>query len=494
MDRDGSRAGVAAGAWQGVPVRVLQLAALLLVLLKLGLVAGSGAFMDEAYYWMWGQHPALSYYDHPPLNAWLQGLSGALFGWNRFSLRLMVVLSLLGDFGLLWLFARRLAPVDPAPLFWASLVLFLSTPIFFAVTAVALPDHLLILFGLASLYCFHGFLGDWSVTTNKPWTQLYLGALCLGLAVLAKYNGAFIGLGVGLFILVTPRLRPLLGRWQLWGAVLLALALQAPVLAWNIGSNFASFGFILSGRHGGLDNATDGLLPFLVSIPVFLSPFLLWPMFRWAAGAGRMPGDGPARTVFWVSTLAILGLSLVTMALFHWNLPAYLAVLPFLGLVLRSRWLLALHVLYGTIFLGGTLVNYAVMPITDVGRFRDEATAWVYGWDIPADAITRLRAEHAVAFVATPDYTTAALLGYALRDRDVTSLSPRTDQFDFWFDAAAHAGADALLLADDWRPLPDVVAARFASVTRLESLAVEQAGRPVNRFNIYLARGFKGDG
>jgi hypothetical protein len=22
---------------------------------------------DEAYYWLWGQHMALSYFDHPPL-------------------------------------------------------------------------------------------------------------------------------------------------------------------------------------------------------------------------------------------------------------------------------------------------------------------------------------------------------------------------------------------------------------------------------------------
>ncbi len=29
---------------------------------------------DEAYYWLWGQHPGLSYYDHPPLQAWIQGL------------------------------------------------------------------------------------------------------------------------------------------------------------------------------------------------------------------------------------------------------------------------------------------------------------------------------------------------------------------------------------------------------------------------------------
>ena len=31
---------------------------------------------DEAYYWLWGQHLDWSYYDHPPLAAWLERLSG----------------------------------------------------------------------------------------------------------------------------------------------------------------------------------------------------------------------------------------------------------------------------------------------------------------------------------------------------------------------------------------------------------------------------------
>jgi 4-amino-4-deoxy-L-arabinose transferase-like glycosyltransferase len=48
---------------------------------------------DEAYYWLWGQHPALSYYDHPPLEAWLQGLFTAVLGRSTFVLRLPNLLS-----------------------------------------------------------------------------------------------------------------------------------------------------------------------------------------------------------------------------------------------------------------------------------------------------------------------------------------------------------------------------------------------------------------
>ena len=54
--------------------------------------------MDEAYYWMWGQHPALSYYDHPPLNSWLLSLSSAVFGSIVWGLILLHTVHLVTDF------------------------------------------------------------------------------------------------------------------------------------------------------------------------------------------------------------------------------------------------------------------------------------------------------------------------------------------------------------------------------------------------------------
>lgn len=471
----------------------LKALAAILVLGKLALLVGAGPFMDEAYYWMWGQHPALSYYDHPPLNAWLQGLAGAMFGWNRFALRIIVGLALLADVWLLWLFARRLAP-DAAPaLFWATLVLFLSTPIFVAVTAVALPDHLLVTLGLAALYGFHRYLADWRADAPTPDRWLYLGAACLGLAVLSKYNAAFIGFGVLAFILAVPRLRPLLLRWQTYAAAGLALAIQAPVLAWNLQNDFASFGFILAGRHEGLAQRTDGVIPFLVSIIVFLSPFLLWPIGRFLARPILpQPGDGLFRAIVIVSTLAILALSFFTTALFHWNLMAYLALLPVMALAIRSAWLYLAHVAYGLVLLVGLIVNYGVVPVGDVQHFRDEASAWVYGWEETAARVAALKAEHQAGFVATPDYTTASLLGFAMRDKDVTSLSPRRDQYDFWFDAAAHAGQDAILLTDRYRPMRAAVVERFESIETLESHDVIRFGRLLDTHEIHLARGFRG--
>ncbi len=79
------------------PLRAVQTVAIGMIVFHFVHLALAGVFMDEAYYWMWGQHPALSYYDHPPLNAWLLGLSSIVLGWNTVALRLPVALCFLAD-------------------------------------------------------------------------------------------------------------------------------------------------------------------------------------------------------------------------------------------------------------------------------------------------------------------------------------------------------------------------------------------------------------
>ena len=484
----------ATARWQHTaPLALLKWLALLLLAGKLALLAGAGPFMDEAYYWMWGQHPALSYYDHPPLNAWLQGLMGALFGWNRLGLRMAVALVLAADIFVLYLLARRLAPERWRQHFWLTAVLFLATPIFFATTAVALPDHLLVLGVLAAFHCFAAFFLAWRDEPGASYRDLYLGALWLGLAALAKYNAVFLGLGVALFVVFSPRHRALLGKPQLYAAALVSLLVQAPVLLWNVQEGWASFGFILSGRHAGLAASSVGVIGWLLGVVLFLSPFLLVPIgafvLRPAGDAARL-----ARVVFALSTAAIFGLSFFTSTLFHWNLVAYLVALPFLAFHFGRPWLYAAQIAYGVLFLGFTLVNYAVVPLTDIEGMRDEATAWVYGWEETAAAVEAARQANGAGFVATPDYTTASLLAFAMADRDVTSLSPKTDQFDFWFDSAAHAGESAILFGDDWRPLSGAVASQFEEVTLLEEIAVSRFGKPLDTHRIYLGRGFRPNG
>ena len=126
---------------------------------------------DEAYYWMWGQHLSWSYFDHPPLDGWLQGLVAAVFGWSNLSVRLLTWLTLAGTLGILWLWSKVLSPADRAGWFWQTAVLYLAIPIIFTMSSFAYHDHLLIFLVVATAYVFHGFARDWE-NGVRSWPKL----------------------------------------------------------------------------------------------------------------------------------------------------------------------------------------------------------------------------------------------------------------------------------------------------------------------------------
>ncbi|MEP7240132.1 MAG: glycosyltransferase family 39 protein [Devosia sp.] len=475
--------------WLGTSgLRPLQIAVGLFVGVKLGLLVFAHPFMDEAYYFIWGQHPALSYYDHPGLVGWVQGLSATLLGWNLVALRLPVLLTELADVWLLYLFARRMGGASWPRWFWPALALFVSMPIFVVATMFGLPDHLLLLATLAAAYLLQGFF--LSLDAGSPrWRLLYAGATAIGCAVLAKYYGGLVGVGLALTVLAMPRYRGLLRSPHLYLAAALALALQAPSLIWNIQNNYAGVGFVVGG-HGHLEHPFElrGVLGYLLDMLLIVSPFLIVPMLRF--GFARQPSLAVSRGIFWTSTLAFLVASVFVRTIIHWNLAAYAAVLPFLAGFIRSRLLALTHFTYAAVIVVLGTVNYAAVPLAAVFGFNDQASSWGYGWDGVAARVRQIEASQPIGFVAGTDYTLAAALGWALEDKDVTSLATRTDAYDFWFDADAMTGKTALIVADHWRPLSAEIRARFAEVTAVGGVEVSGYGRPIDTYELYVGTGY----
>jgi hypothetical protein len=270
--------------------------------------------------------------------------------------------------------------------------------------------------------------------------------------------------------------------------MLLALAMQAPVLVWNLQHGSASFDFITAGRAPLRDLASlTGLIGYILGIVLVLSPFLLWPLARFLTARHS---DGLARTIFWFSTLAFLAASVFTNILIHWNIVAYVAVMPFLHPWLRSRLLVVGHFVFGGLIALLLAVNTTLLPVQSLISFADQTSAWSYGWDEVAAEARAVAAQNDTSFIAATDYALASPLAFALADRTVVSLSPRRDAFDYWFDPAARRGQTAIIIADRWRPLPDEVAAQFAEVTKARTVTIERFGRHIDSYTIYVARAY----
>src|SRR5215218_5451873 len=61
---------------------------------------------EEAYYWLYAQHPALSYFDPPPMVAWVIRAGTAVFRDTEFGVRVVGNLLMVGASLFLYVFGR----------------------------------------------------------------------------------------------------------------------------------------------------------------------------------------------------------------------------------------------------------------------------------------------------------------------------------------------------------------------------------------------------
>jgi 4-amino-4-deoxy-L-arabinose transferase-like glycosyltransferase len=188
-------------------------------------------YPDEAYYWLWSRHLALSYYDHPPMVAYLIRFF-TLGGDNLLLVRLTTVACMGVAAWFIYRLAREMFSPQVAAL---SLVLCMLLPGTNAGYTLVTPDSPLIMFwAMALYYCWR------AITTGRGRDYVAAGVVLGGL-LLSKYTSVlFFGF---LFLFLLLRRPRLLLRKEPWLAVLLALVLFLPVVVWNAEHGWISFAF-----------------------------------------------------------------------------------------------------------------------------------------------------------------------------------------------------------------------------------------------------------
>lgn len=473
--------------------RALQSVAAVLLLLRLGFTVFAYPLGDEAYYWIWGQNPELSYFDHPPLNAWLLGLSSLLFGWSNLAIRVPALLTLAGTVAVFWLWSRRIEDADQEHWFWLAVVAWFATPMIGIFSGMVFSDHLLIFLCLCALYAFSRFFETWD-SGQPAWRHLFVAGVVLGLAALSKYNAVFVGVAVVLHILLAPSRWRLLAHWQPYAAAGLCLLVLSPVLWWNATHGFASFAFHTAGRYGDLfaSVSLERFGYFVLFAVAYLGPVLTIALVRMmvarrpggAAGHGRDLG----RLAF-AGSSTVFGVLGASGALPYWNIVAYAALFPHVVRWIGARLLLIAHLVYGVLVTAIFVVNYAVIPVAYLFGGTDTESSFSYGWDEIAARVAMAEAEYDPDFVAASRYPIAAQLAIARGHDDVTSLSARVDQYDLWFDPAAHAGQSALIFVDAYG-LDSEVPGNFATIHEVDRFAVTRFGHTLNTYVIYFAEGY----
>lgn len=480
---------------------------------------------DEAYYWLWGQHPGFSYYDHPPFHAWVQGFFASLLGRSKFVLRLANLISngiLLATYFHICRYLYRDRTVDA---FWLVVLLLLSSPLFFLFLAFAWHDHWLVTFSLLSSYSFIRFLDGYLADGRGESRKLYTAAFFLGLAGLCKYNAVFVGLGFLVVLVADRRLRSLFFDPRLYGAIAIALFTLSPILIWNGQHDFFSFRFYADRTAGQAKLHINLLQPlvFLLLCGLILGPIHTWGIGKrvqdWlktrrqtpdgAIAPEQEPVDGVYRTValsiFVVSTGAFTALSLVSVAYYYWNILAYPLLLPLVAglflrptapsqesLPLKRQRLLVSTQLIGLTVASTLIFHYTVVPITAlINGVVDPDSAALYGWNAIATRVEAKAATLTKPLLLTTDYRSASALAYVLDNPEVHSISGRLDQFDFWYDHDALQGRDAVLLGEDWHPICPTHLAMFERTDPPEKLAIKRLGVTLQTYTLIRGYGFQ---
>lgn len=488
------------------PLRGVVLAAGAILAARLSYWLFAPPNSDEAYYWIWGAHPAWSYFDHPPLHAWVQGAVRVLLGTNFFTLRLAPALTTVGTSLVLIRLVRRLS-LDGAPgIVFPSLVAAFATPLLLLFTGFAWMDHLLIFFGLVAMDLFGAFYGEVASGRNGSTKKLFGGAIALGLAALSKYNAAFLGFAFAGVALWDPRLRRLWKEPRFYLAALVAVAILTPVIAWNLSHHMASFRYHLVNRHVGDEGvhwSVSGPFRFILPFVVLCSPFLLAALVRPLKVPSPLPRVEVQRKLavlgFFIPTVTFLAIGTFSTALYYWNIVGLVAVLPFVGALLARPRLLASHLFFGVLVTFLLCFHGEVVPFTAlVPGIDDDESRNPWGWDEIAAQVEAEREKSPGSFAATSDYHSGAALGFALlargvntRDADVVVLSPRRSAFDDWRDEEDLLGRDAVLITDRQARMWSGLASAFRDVKRLGTVETARLGVPMKPWELWLGSGYR---
>ncbi len=436
----------------------------------------------EAYYWMYAQHPQLSYYDHPGLVGWMIWLSTAVFGHSTLGVRAIPIALSAGGTWLVFLAGRRL--YDDKTGRMAALLTAL-VPLAFENSTEASPDVPLIFFWAATMWAMS------HVLTGGSAAWWYAAGFFLGGGMLSKYFGIFIAVGVVAFVVLSPEHRHWLKRKEPYLACLIAFAVFSPTLIWNAQNGWESLRYQSQGRiEEGSGFKVKYVRDFVVRQFALLTPAVcLW---TWGGGLrtlGRWK-TAPAADRFAAMMCMPLLLFMFAMAFTrsvrpHWTAPAVAASLLLCAAFVERGGPAGRRLHWATAAVAGAV--WVLAPIAIAFWPRAELT----GWTQLADEVKK----RSPGFVMSRDYHDAAQLGYMCRpvtSVDFTAVGHGSKSFPSWWVPANHAAQRAVVVYRfrDYPANLDAIKARFDRVSEPEPVEVGRF-REKEKYLIVVAEGYK---
>jgi hypothetical protein len=411
-------------------------------LFALKVFVGAATELDsiEAYHWLYAQHPALGYYDHPGMIGWMIWLSTALFGDSPLGVRMVTLIGSSVTIWLVFLAGRRLYDERAGRLAAMLFGIAFGTLKF---GSMATPDAPLLLFWVAAIWALSHALSTAGGRQSAVgwWTA---AGLFLGLAMLSKYTAIFLPAGILLFLMLSREHRFWIRRKEPWLGALVAVAVFSPTVVWNAQNQWQSF------MYQGVGRVTD-VRGFTLKFARQMAVSQLWlltpvvAIWAWGAGFATLARwrskpwtDRFVASIAMPMLLFFAAISLIRSVRGHWTLVggATLFLLSAAVVTRGGRIGKALH--YGTIVVG--LLGAGLMA----GYVAAKGPEELHGWSKLARHVEAMKPDFTIA----QDYHVAAHLAYHLRPKpavDFTSVGTGGKSFANWWKGSEHSGRDAVI-------------------------------------------------
>jgi 4-amino-4-deoxy-L-arabinose transferase-like glycosyltransferase len=386
--------------------------------------------LTSFYYYAWGKHLALSYFDGPPMIAYLFYLSRHIFGQTFFSINVIGLLCVV--FGSIFI-SETGRLIGGRRVGWLAAMIWLVLPLTTQdVFTRVLYDAPLNLFTAALLYAFCKYC------KTQQWRYLYLTAVCVGLMLLSKYTAVVSLMAVLVFLLASSHRRVFLSK-HFYFASCVTILMLSPVVWWLAKHDWVSIGFLLSfhGKQGAHISSWRALNKIALEIVANYSYFLA------VAVVGLVSDVKKRRLIGLDATPSLVAVpnSLMLITIVFWLVVTVFAV-P------RSNYLtplgvsVALSSAYYIVQLDlkrSFWLFYGLMLVFCVALIATNSV-WLTAYTRKGSMVSLVHDLQRGNLLndrlplATESYTSASFLGFFLRGRTVNSLlcSSDSDEFEYW--------------------------------------------------------------
>lgn len=449
---------------------------------------------QEAYYWHYAQHPALGYFDHPPMTAWVIALFTTVGGDSAFFVRIGAVLFSVGLLILLYSITVRLFGEARQGM---TVVVIASCSVLLSIGSTFMtPDVPLLFFWTLAIY----FLVRLRESGRAVWW--YAIGVSFGLALLSKYSAILIPAGIGMYLLWSNKERRWLATVHPYLGLILGVGVFAPVLIWNSQHEWASFLFQSSRRFsefrlagfryiGQLLGSQFGLLTPYIFVLVIAGWFH-------SCRRGVVEHDDRHRLLASLALPVYVAFSLpslFSLVKMNWMAPAYIPSLVSAAVWIgekQSAWAGRMARWYRPgLALGLVLVIAAhLLPLFPIVPLQKGDT-WS-GWGELTDKVNVLRKSMgADVFIFSHDYKIPSEIAFCARHQFETHageiLGEHGLQYRYWTDTQLLLGKDAMFITSDFERFRDDGRLNlfFEKVEKEPPLQIIYRGKVFRTFYIY---------